>query len=132
MGVSDQRHAPAALYPLRKDPRYPLYRRLGGHSNVNRSVQVSILVLSYGRWDKDFKNPININRVLFISLSNLKVCSKTALLRNMFFKQIYYFLINFYLLMSLLANIASSLFTFLLFVSEGVQNKLTVAHMLQM
>jgi hypothetical protein len=30
MGVSGQRHAPAALYPRGKDPRYPLYRRLGG------------------------------------------------------------------------------------------------------
>jgi hypothetical protein len=30
MGVSGQRHAPATLYPRRKDPRYPLYRRLGG------------------------------------------------------------------------------------------------------
>jgi hypothetical protein len=30
MGVSGQRHAPAALYPWGKDPRYPLYRRLGG------------------------------------------------------------------------------------------------------
>jgi hypothetical protein len=30
MGVSGQRHAPAAFYPWRKDPRYPLYRRLGG------------------------------------------------------------------------------------------------------
>jgi hypothetical protein len=30
MGVSAQRHAPAALYPRGKDPRYPLYRRLGG------------------------------------------------------------------------------------------------------
>jgi hypothetical protein len=29
-GVSSQRHAPAALYPRGKDPRYPLYRRLGG------------------------------------------------------------------------------------------------------
>jgi hypothetical protein len=28
--VSGQRHAPAALYPRGKDPRYPLYRRLGG------------------------------------------------------------------------------------------------------
>jgi hypothetical protein len=25
-----QRHAPAALYPVGKDPRYPMYRRLGG------------------------------------------------------------------------------------------------------
>jgi hypothetical protein len=29
-GVSGQRHAPAALYSQGKDPRYPLYRRLGG------------------------------------------------------------------------------------------------------
>jgi hypothetical protein len=29
-GVSGQRHAPAALYLLGKDLRYPLYRRLGG------------------------------------------------------------------------------------------------------
>jgi hypothetical protein len=28
MGVSGQRHAPAALYPQGKDPRYSLYRRL--------------------------------------------------------------------------------------------------------
>jgi hypothetical protein len=30
MGVSGQRHAPAALHPREKDPRYPLDRRLGG------------------------------------------------------------------------------------------------------
>jgi hypothetical protein len=30
MGVSGQRHSPAALYPRGKDPRYPLDRRLGG------------------------------------------------------------------------------------------------------
>jgi hypothetical protein len=30
MGVSGQRHAPAALYRRRKDLGYPLYRRLGG------------------------------------------------------------------------------------------------------
>jgi hypothetical protein len=29
MGVSGQRHVPAALYPRGNDPRYPLYRRLG-------------------------------------------------------------------------------------------------------
>jgi hypothetical protein len=29
-GVSGQRHAPAALYPRGKNPRYPLDRRLGG------------------------------------------------------------------------------------------------------
>jgi hypothetical protein len=28
--VSGQHHAPAALYPRGKSPRYPLYRRLGG------------------------------------------------------------------------------------------------------
>jgi hypothetical protein len=33
MGLSGQRHAPAALYPRRKDPRYLLYRRLGGPQN---------------------------------------------------------------------------------------------------
>jgi hypothetical protein len=30
MGVSGQRHAPAALYFRGKNPRYPLDRRLGG------------------------------------------------------------------------------------------------------
>jgi hypothetical protein len=30
MGVSGQRHVPAALYPRRKDPLYPLDRRLDG------------------------------------------------------------------------------------------------------
>jgi hypothetical protein len=30
MGMSGQRHVPAALYPQGKDPRYPLYRRLVG------------------------------------------------------------------------------------------------------
>jgi hypothetical protein len=29
-GVSGEGHVPAALYPLGKDPRYPLDRRLGG------------------------------------------------------------------------------------------------------
>jgi hypothetical protein len=29
MGVSGLRHAPAALYPHRRDPQYPLNRRLG-------------------------------------------------------------------------------------------------------
>jgi hypothetical protein len=33
MGVSGQHHAQAALYPLGKDPRYPLYSRLGGPQN---------------------------------------------------------------------------------------------------
>jgi hypothetical protein len=29
-GVSGQHHAPAAFYPRGKNPRYQLYRRLGG------------------------------------------------------------------------------------------------------
>jgi hypothetical protein len=32
-GVCGQRHAPAALYPRGKGPRYPLDRRLGGHQS---------------------------------------------------------------------------------------------------
>jgi hypothetical protein len=28
--VSCQRHAPVTLYPREKEPRYPLYRKLGG------------------------------------------------------------------------------------------------------
>jgi hypothetical protein len=35
-GVSGQRHAPAALYPRGRDPRYPLYRRLGGPHSRSR------------------------------------------------------------------------------------------------
>jgi hypothetical protein len=35
-GVSGQRHSPAALYPVGKDPRYPLDGRLGG--TQSRSV----------------------------------------------------------------------------------------------
>jgi hypothetical protein len=38
MGVSGQQHAPAALYPRGKDPRYPLYRRLGGPQSSNCKV----------------------------------------------------------------------------------------------
>jgi hypothetical protein len=33
MGLNGQRHAPAALYPQGKDPRYPLDRRLDGPQN---------------------------------------------------------------------------------------------------
>jgi hypothetical protein len=32
-GVSCQRHAPAALYPRERTPRYPLDRRLSGHQS---------------------------------------------------------------------------------------------------
>jgi hypothetical protein len=40
--ASGQRHAPAALYPREKDPRYPLDRRLGGPQS--RSGHSLILV----------------------------------------------------------------------------------------
>jgi hypothetical protein len=43
-GVSVQRHAEAALYPQGKDPRYPLYRRLGGpQSRSDTEVRGKIL-----------------------------------------------------------------------------------------
>jgi hypothetical protein len=34
--MSGQRNAPAALYPRGKDPRYPLYRRLGGPQGLQK------------------------------------------------------------------------------------------------
>jgi hypothetical protein len=40
MGLSGQRHAPAALYPRGKNPRYPLDRRLGGPQN-NRKIGIN-------------------------------------------------------------------------------------------
>jgi hypothetical protein len=47
MGVSGQRHAPAALYPRGKNPRYPLDRRLGGpQSRSGRRGQKKNLPLS--------------------------------------------------------------------------------------
>jgi hypothetical protein len=47
MGVSGQRHAPAALYPWGKNPRYPLNRRLGGpQSRSGRRGQKKNLPLS--------------------------------------------------------------------------------------
>jgi hypothetical protein len=39
MGVSGQRHAPAALYPWGKDPRYPFDWRLGGPQSQSGQVQ---------------------------------------------------------------------------------------------
>jgi hypothetical protein len=38
MGVSGQRHAPAALYPWGKDPRHPLDRRLGDTAVLSKSM----------------------------------------------------------------------------------------------
>jgi hypothetical protein len=39
-GLSGQHHAPAALLPRGKDPRYPLYRRLGGpQSQSGKRIQ---------------------------------------------------------------------------------------------
>jgi hypothetical protein len=45
-GVSGQRHAPAALYPQRKDPRYPLYRRLGGGPRADLDTEVRGKILA--------------------------------------------------------------------------------------
>jgi hypothetical protein len=39
-GVSGESHAPAALYPRGKDPRYPLYRRLGGPQSPSGNQRV--------------------------------------------------------------------------------------------
>jgi hypothetical protein len=41
MGVSCQRHAPAALYPRGKDPRYPVDRRLGGSQSRSGHTEVT-------------------------------------------------------------------------------------------
>jgi hypothetical protein len=38
MGVSGQHHTPAALYPRRKDSRYPLDRRLGGPQSRSKEI----------------------------------------------------------------------------------------------
>jgi hypothetical protein len=40
MGVSGQRHAPAALYHRGKDTRDPLCRRLGGPQNLNETQRL--------------------------------------------------------------------------------------------
>jgi hypothetical protein len=42
MGVSGQHHAPATLYPRGKDPRYPLYRRLGWTQRLDEKSSVSV------------------------------------------------------------------------------------------
>jgi hypothetical protein len=48
-GVSGQRHTPAVLYPLRKDPQYPLDRRLGGpQSQSGHNGRWKILCLRQG------------------------------------------------------------------------------------
>jgi hypothetical protein len=40
MGVSGRRHAPATLYTVGKEPRYPLCRRLGGpRSGLDKSLE---------------------------------------------------------------------------------------------
>jgi hypothetical protein len=40
MGVSGQHHAPAAIYPRGKDPRYPFYRRLGGPQSREKMYKI--------------------------------------------------------------------------------------------
>jgi hypothetical protein len=48
-GVSGQRHALAALYFQGKDPRYPLYSRLGGpQSRSDTEARGKILFTSAG------------------------------------------------------------------------------------
>jgi hypothetical protein len=47
MGVSGQRHAPVALYPQGKDPRYPLYGvwaspRVGLDTNATGKILSSL------------------------------------------------------------------------------------------
>jgi hypothetical protein len=49
MRVSRQRHAPAALYPLGKDPRYPLDRRLGGPQSRSRHTRLEEKSLASAR-----------------------------------------------------------------------------------
>ena len=46
MGVSGQWQAPANL-PPRKDPRYPLYRRLGGPHSWSGQVQKIMPALQF-------------------------------------------------------------------------------------
>jgi hypothetical protein len=49
MGVSDQRHAPAALYPRGKSPRYPLDTRLvGPRAGLDAEARRKILCLCRG------------------------------------------------------------------------------------
>jgi hypothetical protein len=56
MGVSGQRHAPAAHYPRGKDPRYPLYRRLGGpRAGLDTEATEKILCLCRG---SNFDSPV--------------------------------------------------------------------------
>jgi hypothetical protein len=48
MGVSGQLHAPAALYPRGKDPRYPLDRRLfGPQRSLFKRIEILALPCEY-------------------------------------------------------------------------------------
>jgi hypothetical protein len=48
-GVSGQCHAPTELYPRGKNPRYPLYRRLGGPgAGLDTEAREKILFTSAG------------------------------------------------------------------------------------
>jgi hypothetical protein len=48
MGVSGQRHAPAALYSQGKNPRYPLNRRLNPRAGLDAEARRKILCLCRG------------------------------------------------------------------------------------
>jgi hypothetical protein len=74
MGVSGQRHAPAALYPWGKDPRYPLYTRLGGPQsrssfNLLRSNQVKSPLL-LGRCSRQLR------LVLFVKYLGMHILAR--------------------------------------------------------
>jgi hypothetical protein len=77
MGVSGQRHAPAALYPRGKNPRYPLDRRLGGpqsRSGRRLFVQLFIYILCITIIiHQYFIHVISINYIFVYVLDELKL-----------------------------------------------------------
>jgi hypothetical protein len=46
MGVSGQRHAPAALYPRGKNPRYPFDRKLGLLSDITSTFCTIVMIVT--------------------------------------------------------------------------------------
>jgi hypothetical protein len=91
MGASDQRHAPAALYPRGQDPRYPLDRKLGGlqllwtqrleEQFFASAVDRTAVVQSAIRYYTDWANPApNINALTVVSLYVIKSKPNTTFL----------------------------------------------------